>query len=910
MMNSRIRALSACVVFAALPVLAADGWVTLAGEWRFALDPADQGIQQRWFQKTLEDTIPLPGTTDEARKGTLNSARETEHLTRLYPFLGTAWYQRDITVPPNWTGQRIVLLLERTKTTRLWLDGTDLGTQNSLVAPHYYPLGSLTPGRHRLTLRISNREHPPIGDPHQISDQTQTNWNGVIGKIGLRVTAPVWIEDVQIYPDRAARKLQVRIELGNATGKPADGTLTLQAAGQPLSVPFLSAADRAVVNAEVAVGAGVLEWDEFSPSLSSLSVSLQSQTHRDRREMPYGFREFKAQGSQFRINGKTIFLRGRADNCVFPLTGYPPMDVEGWLRVFRIAKQHGLNHHRFHTWCPPKAAFEAADQLGVYLQPELPNWMAFGNPDHDDFVRAEGERILREFGNHPSFVMLSLGNELGGKQELMAPFVAHFRSLDPRHLYAQGTNNWFKTLAAGDDYWASFQVRGKKIRGSFGTVDAPLGHVQTGPPSTIKDYAAEIAGIPVPVVSHEIAEYQVGPDFSEIPKYTGVLSPRNLEAFRDRLEKAGMLGQAGDFQRASGALTVICYREDMEAALRTRGFGGFQLLDLMDFPGQGTALVGILNSLMESKGLVEPARWREYCSQTVPLVRFEKYTWTTGETFRAAVEVAHYGPKEIPGVEPSWSLRDSGGHTLASGRLGTAAIPQGTLTALGEIRIPLNAISAPAKLRLELTVADSRNSYDLWVYPDSVATAPGQVLVRRTLDNDARQALAAGKSVLLLPAPATLPGSIPGDFATDFWNYGMFRKIAQERKMPVAPGTLGILADPGHPAFSAFPTDFHSNWQWFHLVMNSRALILDSMPAGYRPLVQVIDNYERAHKLGSILELRVGPGKLLICTIDLPGQQDKPEARQLLHSLLRYMNSPQFAPVTAVDEAAVSRILK
>lgn len=902
------RIVLAGMLMAGLAAQAAEQWVPLGGEWRFALDPKNEGVTNMWFQAPLADRIQLPGTTDENHKGSLNEARETGRLTRLYPYVGAAWYQRDVEIPREWADKRVVLLLERTKTSRLWVDSNAVGEQNSLVAPHLYALGPLKPGSHQLTLRINNAEHPPIGDPHQISDQTQTNWNGVIGKLGLHATDPVWIEDVQAYPDRAARKVRLRVEVGNATGKPASGTLTLAAFSRRFSVT----GERATVEFDHALADGAGEWDEFSPKLLGLSVALESGKYRDRAQVTFGLREFTTRNSQFQINGKTVFLRGNVNNCEFPMTGYPPMTVDGWLRVFKIVKSYGLNHVRFHSWCPPEAAFEAADQLGVYLQPELPNWMAFGGKEHDDFLRAEGERILRSFGNHPSFVMLSLGNELGGKQALMAPFVKHFRELDGRHLYAQGTNNWFPTPDAGDDYWASFQVRGKHVRGSYATVDPPLGHVQTGPPSTLKDYTSEIAGIAVPVVSHEIGEYQVAPDIREPAKYTGVLRARNLEAFLARLIKNGMTNQADDFLRASGALAVLCYREDIEAALRTRGFGGFQLLDLVDFPGQGTALVGILNAFMDSKRLIEPVRWREFCSETVPLVRMAKFTWTTGETFTVAAEVAHYGPSEIAGAAPVWTLRDSRGSTLASGSLPTKPIPQGSLTTLGEIRIPLKEIPAPAKLRLELALQGTgfRNSYDIWVYPESVATAPGKVLISRALDDGTLKALASGGTVLLLPEPSALPKSIGGSFAPDFWNWGMFRKFAEERHMPIAPGTLGILCDPKHPALSHFPTESHSNWQWFHLLQNSRALILDSMPAGFRPTVQVIDNFERAHKLGVLFEARVGPGNLVVCSIDLPRLQDKPEARQFLHVLLEYMNSPLFAPPTAMDEAALQRILQ
>jgi len=508
--------------------------------------------------------------------------------------------------------------------------------------------------------------------------------------------------------------------------------------------------------------------------------------------------------------------------------------------------------------------------------------------------------------------MLALGNELGGKQELMAPFVKHFREIDSRHLYSQGTNNWFGMVDPNDDFWVSWQVRWQKIRGSYAAVDIPLGHVQIGPPSTNKDYIAEIDGLKVTIISTEIGQYQVYPDYCEIEKYTGVVRAKNFEIFRERLKRKGMLDQADDFFRASGALAVICYKEDIEAALRTRGFGGFQLLDLQDFPGQGTALVGILDAFMDSKGLITPAQWRQFCCETVPLVRMSKFTWTTNETFIAKAQIAHYGLSDLKDVTGVWMLKNSKGDTIASGRFPAKNIPQGSLPSLGEIQIPLKDCPAPAKLQLTLALEGTSfvNSYDIWVYPDTVDTTAGKVIISRKFDDAARHALALGKSVLLIPEPNDLNNSIEGAFASDFWNYGMFEKLAKERKMPVAPGTLGILCDPNHPALAGFPTDFYSNWQWFHLLRNSRSMILDAMPAGYRSIVQVIDNCERAHKLAVIFEAKIGTGKLLVCSIDLPGQKDKPEARQLLHSLLEYMNSDRFAPAVETDDSALRQIFK
>jgi hypothetical protein len=256
-------------------------------------------------------------------------------------------------------------------------------------------------------------------------------------------------------------------------------------------------------------------------------------------------------------------------------------------------------------------------------------------------------------------------------------------------------------------------------------------------------------------------------------------------------------------------------------------------------------------------------------------------------------------------------LQNAKGNTLASGRLPAQNIPQGTLTSLGDINIPLKDIASPAKLTLMFAIIPTTfNTYSIWVYPDKVDTSAGDCIISRKYDDVTREALNAGKSVLLIPEPNDLNNSLPGMFAPDFWNYGMFKKLAEGNKKPLAPGTLGILCDPAHPAFADFPTEFHSNWQWFNLLQNSRTMILDAMPAGYRPIVQVIDNLERAKKLGNVFEVKMGKGKLLVCSINLPAIQDKPEARQLLHSLLRYMNSDRFEPKTTIDDATLGRILQ
>jgi len=929
--------------------------LSLAGTWRFQLDPGNVGVEQQWFTRPLEDAVRLPGTTDENQKGTKKDERCEDRLSRVWYWKGPAWYQRDVVIPEAWKGKHITLLLERTKNTRVWVDKTFCGWEDTLSAPQWFDVtGAMTPGEHTLTVLVDNAKLPPVGPSHAVDERTQTNWNGIVGRMELRATAPVWLDDVQVYPDVAKKQAVVRAVVGNITGKAASGRITVGCESYNVAKPSAFPSQSFQVKAperENAVeftckpGDDVPIWDEFQPAMLRLNLELEStvggESIRDQRTVNFGLRQFAKERNRFTINGRTAFLRGKLDCCFFPLTGYPPMDKAGWLRVLSIAKSYGINHYRFHSWCPPEAAFEAADELGMYFQVELPNKRsAFGaaeskeaaiyNIDHLDvesslketslyeYGRREGELIFRAFGNHPSFIMFTLGNELGRSQG-MFEMVAHFKKIDPRHLYAQGSNNvhWNPGLAEGDDFWVTCKTsKTLPVRGAFFQGDYDKAHIENRPPSTMVDFSESIAGVPVPVVGHETGEFQVSPDFREIPKYTGVTRARNLEIFRDRLAAKNMLDQAHDFVRASGALSVICHREDIEASLRTPGLGGFQLLDLQDFPGQGTALVGMLNVFMESKGLITPEAWRQFCCETVPLLRMKKYTWTTDETFVGRVEVAHYGPADIPDASVTGTVTDSKGANVAGVSFPPTTIGQGRIVDVGEYSLPLDSAGIDAPQRLTITIAIEgtkyRNDYEIWVYPPKVDTSPAAgVRVVRALDPATMKHLQEGGRVLLLPDLKTLDDpnkSIAGSFQCDFWCWPMFKRAAEQMKIPVAPGTLGILCDPNVPALAAFPTEFHSNWQWWHLVKNSRPVILDETPATYRPLVQVIDNFARNHKLGLVFETKVGRGALLVCAIDLPGHQDKPEARQLLHSLLKYAASDRFAPKSELEADLLKKL--
>ena len=874
----------------------------LKGKWAFSID-----------NKTYDEVI-LPGTTDTNRKGTLNENRnETTFLSRYYKFEGRAWYSKEVVIPESWNGKVVRLFMERTRPTKVWVDDKYAGSNSYLSTPHVYDLsGFITPGKHRITVMVDNGDGIPAqirSSSHACTESTQTNWNGIIGRIELQALNNLHIKSVQVYPDYEKRMARVRIET-SLTKDMAGEKIIIHAEAfntkkkhsvKPLEV--LLEEGKSVYDLDYKLGKSALLWSDSDPALYKLDVAIEG---KDKKSVNFGLRNFEVDGMHFSINGNMTFLRGKHDACVFPLTGHTAMDVGEWRRYFRICKEYGINHCRFHSWCPPKACFDAADLEGIFLQPELPVWGSFNKESKElmDFLMKDGMAIQNEYSNHASFVLFALGNELSGDINVMKDFVNKFREVEKRHLYAYGSNIFLGTKGhvPGEDFLVTCRVGSAEdysthVRASFSFADAEEGgYLNNTYPNLIMNFDSALVKSKVPVIGHETGQFQTYPDFDEIKKYKGVLAPWNFEVFKNRLEKAGMADKAKDFFKASGAWSVELYRADIEMNLRSRYMSGFQLLDLQDYPGQGSAYVGILDAFMDSKGLIAPEKWREFCSEVVPLLVSEKYTWKGRENFAAEVKVANYGYSSLKGKTLSWSLKH-GGSVLKSGKL-CLGDGQGLLDA-GRMEMKLPDVKKACKMELTLSVngTEYRNSYPLWVYPAGKKLEKGDVKITRTLDGKTLDLLAEGAKVLLIPEKKDCGEvTVGGLFQTDYWNYRMFKSICDQIKKPSSPGTLGILTNPKHPLFVDFPTESHTNWQWYPVIKNSYPIIMDNMPKDYYPIVQVIDNVERNHKLGLIFEMKIGTGKLLICMADLEAAKNTPEGFQLYASILDYMNSAYFNP--------------
>lgn len=926
------------------------GHIRLDGQWHFYADEEQKYTGFPPEQSRFTDTIRLPGTTAQHRKGSGNSKTEDGCLTERYPYSGNAWFRREVHIPGELRGKKLVLFLERTRVTSLWVNGSYIGTQNSLCTPHSYDLTAFSGAQDlRILLCVNNSSYPSRGG-HMTSPDTQTNWNGVTGEIALHFFDTSCITRVKAIPDAASRTVTFRMH--------TEGSINMiKAQGEWVGIDgsICEIAPQILTVQKEPDGASCVTmrfdrnaplWDEYSPVIAR--ITLCPFGTQDKTEVSFGFADLRAQGTVFTSHDREVFLRGKHDGMIFPLEGAAPTDVESWLRVMRTAKSYGINHYRFHTCCPPDAAFTAADLLGIYMEPEIPFWGSLTAPGDEGYdpaeqayLIAEGRRILETFGNHPSFCMFSLGNELWGSAERMGEILRFYKQQEKRILFTQGCNNFqfWPNILPEDDFFVGVRLSKERlIRGSYGACDQPYGHVQSQRPSTMHSYDALIRpdAQPVieqadgtqeieiqygtgvkkvrldqavsglipdkPVVTHEIGQYVTYPDFDEMKKYTGVLEARNFGIFRNRLEKAGMLAQAKDFFTCSGKLAVQCYKEELEAAMRSEHVAGFQILDIQDFSGQGTALVGILDAFMDSKGLITPEEWRGFCSDSVLLGQFPDYCLTDSLTMQ--IKLRHYAPQSIPAPLHYTVMR--GQRIAAQGTLAVSVEGQG-LFDLGQITADLPPASAVHRIDVTLELGDVRNSYRLWQYPtfDAPTFESRDGLCITGELSQAKAALAEGGRVLFLPGALT--ACIKGFYCADFWCYPMFRSISESMGKELPVGTLGLCIDKRHPAVRAFRSEHWSTPQWYDIVTHADLAILDGTEIV--PIVQMIDNFERNHKLGLLFECRVGTGRLLVCTARLTEIMERPEVRVFAKSLLEYADSPAFQPEVLLTPDALDRII-
>ena len=792
-------------------------------------------------------------------------------LTPTKHYIGNAWYRRTVTVPEEWKGRTVTLFLERPHIeTTVYVNGQKAGHRMSLSVPHCYDVTEyLAWGRqNEIAICVYNGiENVCVGqDSHSVTDQTQGNWNGIVGRMELQAQPIIWRKKVIPH----LREKRVEIVINEQTY-------------------------------QIELGDDAEPWDEFHPQLYTRTLDYQGM----KVPVTFGLREISIEGRQFYVNGRPTFLRGTVENCCFPETGYAPMDKEAWLRVLRKCKEYGLNHMRFHSFCPPEAAFAAADEVGIYLQPEGPSWPNHGvklrrGQNIDAYLLEESRRIVDTYGHHPSFVMMAAGNEPAGD---WVPYC----------------NEWVRQMHAYDD---TKVYCGASVGGGWAWDEESEYHVKGGArgldwgnkaPQSQDDHYDGIlrprnykgeGDNQSPIIAHEQGQWCAFPDFREISEYSGAYKAGNFEIFRDLLRDNGMEAMAGKFLLASGKLQTLCYKYDIERNLRTKDYAGFQLLALNDYSGQGTALVGPLNVHWREKGYVTAKEWREFCSPVVLLARFPKFVYESSETLRVPIECMNASGGDLHESLLVYEIWQDGSRLVSCDSLQVGTVPIGKNHDMGTAVLNLGSIAAPSKMTLRARLGNlTQNHWDFWVYPNSPGNQGNlskHIYIADSLDAQALKVLKRGGTVLLTAAGrVTLGSDVVQHYLPVFWNTSWFKMRP--------PHTTGAYIDAEHPLFKhGFPTDDWSNLNWWELLNRAQVMNLMELPKDYQPPIQPIDTWQVSRKLGMVVEARVLKGKLLITTMDISRDLDRRiVARQMRMAILDYMQSRDFNPSLVLDVETV-----
>lgn len=915
----------------------------LSGEWKLLLDSEKAGIQNGFFKTAdYNQTIELPGTVSQQKKSPETSQRSTGYLTDPYKYEGWAWFEKTIKELPY---GKYRLILERTRVSTVWINGKQIGTNNSLVAKHFYDFEYSSSDSLKITVLISNVDYLIPGG-HMTSPDTQTNWIGITGEITLEKLENSRLENTTLGYELYNNEKILNIETEFLGIEKTDVEVEIE---NLISKKFVLENGKNLL--KLSLPENTVLWSHENPKLYKINLHLGNNTY----SYNYGFREFKAVEKHFEINGNKVFLIGKHDGMIFPETGFAPTDVESWLKVLKTAKDYGFNHYRFHTCCPPEAAFIAADQIGIYMAPELPFWGTVNAPDEPEFKKEsteylinEGYKILQNFSNHPSFVMMSLGNELWGSENYLDKIISMYKQVYPDILYTLGSNNfqfWPRTTP-NEDYFVGVRFSKEAlIRGSYAMCDAPLGFVQTDKPNTDHNYdvffkteeetassSAKEEEIEIqfgtgvkkvkssanachfvpnkPCISHEVGQYCAYPNFEENKRFTGVLKPYNFEAFENRLKEKNMLSQATDFFRDSSALMVQCYKTEIEAALRSNELSGFQLLDLQDFTGQGTAVVGILNAFMESKGIVESAQWKSFCNDTVLLASFDKYVYEENECLRVSVIFHNYSQKDFTNQFITAYIIDTDSDEILCEESFEIKENYSGNQELGVFTYKFENIDSYKKYAFLLILQDEQeedksfvNSYMLHAYPKPESETSGILNKLKTLDQveagdilitknsiTAKNESKNYRKIILLSekVDSNLPGftsndkisTVEGTYCTDFWCYPMFRSISESMNKPVPTGTLGLTIDKNSELLKGFPTDSYTTPKWYNIITHGTCINLEGKEI--QPVVQMIDNFERNWKLGLLYQTE----NIVVCTSRLWEISEEPEVALFLKSLM------------------------
>ncbi|MBI2301041.1 MAG: hypothetical protein HYU66_19185, partial [Armatimonadetes bacterium] len=831
--------------------------LSLDGRWEFRFDADGRGEAERWFEpgRPFDRHLQVPGCWDAQGVGAPNDKMR-------HNAVGIGWYRRVVRLPAGWRGKRVWLTVGGVhRSARAWCNGRPVGEH--LGYPTAFRLDltpALVPGEvQRIVLAVDSRRdaaRDPLVGAFDLIDYMDLTWGGIYEHVGLEATGDGWIDDAFAIPDPARRRVTVKVALAGAgasrlacrVGGFADATVGIPAGQTEAAV-------------ELALPGAPL-WTPDDPHLLTAEVTLRrGGTVLDRLDVRFGLRRLEATPDGFRLNGDRFFLRGYGDDYTFPREIAAPASVESWRRYLRRRKEFGFNGVRHHSTMLSESYLRAADEVGMFVQPELP--IAY-----EQFFRAataEGRKLyrqvwsdcIRQMRNHPSVFGWCMGNEQWQGFDLGQELYDLAKALDPTRPVIDTDGMGAGTARPSLDYHSVQFNEGVlpwgASRGKYAVKDTPR-----------------------PLIVHEMSNISVLPDPADIPKYDGGIRPFWLEQMRDAVKQQGLEQRLPAMLSASRRLQASLLKLNLEAVRLNPIIDGHHQWLFRDYWTQRS---GFVNQFDEARAIT-PAAARQFIAPAVLLCDRERVSYRCGEAIPLRLFLSDLRPRDAALLR---EVRVSLGRASATlkppqavGGRGVIGPWTGTLTA------PTR--KAPARLELSAAAGPVRNGWPIWVFPP-VPPAPAGVVVRSRLSRPLLDRLAAGATVVIAGDARPFP-FLNAPFKPAWWK--------GDDSGDHSFGNLFL----DHPALRGFPADGYGDLQAYNLLNGRPVVMLDDVPGGLEPIVWCLDVPWRMRRKAYLFEARVGQGRLLFSTFNLSptARAADPAAEWMYVCLTRYAAGPEFQP--------------
>ncbi len=908
---------------------------SLDGQWSFQLDPDNFGDQEQWQApaKKLSGTIIVPGAWDAQGYGP-----ETDKMR--HNFIGKGWYKRTVYVPAAGEGHRFYLKFGGVyRDVRVWVNGREAGYHIGYVSQFEFDVTPFVqPGRPaEITLCVNSKQQidiDPLMGCIDIIDHLFSFWGGIQGHVDLERRNATWLDELFVQPQLSADRVLVSARVSGAAGGADTVRLEVfgpdgnQAATSELLLIRAFAGERLEISAGLP---GAPRWTPESPKLHRGRLTLlQGQQVVDTIETRFGMRSIEIRGSDFYVNGIKYYLNGYGDDAVYVETIAPPSDKQFYLDRLKVAKNYGFNFVRHHSHFVNPEYYEACDEIGMFVSPELPiAYPRFYNRakgvGRDLYLKEWSVAIIR-YRNHPSIFDWCVGNELWDGVDLAPQFMNVARKLDPTRPFVDS-----------DGLFPPGFIDGTKDRPTLDFYSVMF-EILTLPLENPDKFAT---GTPLkPIVGHEEGNFVHFPRLDSIPLYDKTpFKPFWLTVARDKIAEQGLLAETPNWSLQSEKLYYLCHKINLEALRKNPKISGYHWWLLQPWYPGSNGLVDIHRRDLSNT----PERVRQINAPIVLLQDGLDLNYRGNQTVRLQLSTSNYSPAALQSPELSWEVRRAG-KIVHEGRCPAGEVAQGQIVPLGFIEFKLADSTGPEKFEIKVALKAGgqtvTNQWDSWVYPakapaleerhplyasadllpmltayqPKLIPARGElpspaVYVVRQPDERLIKVAERGSSVVIL-SPA---GVFPTDVTTfkSAWWLGVF---------PGDSNAGTVVYD--SPVTKAMTPDGWCDGGWFRLLQGAQTVILDDLPAQPDVVIRALNvhsaptgftrelDYDFIWRNKSLLfETRVGEGSWIVSGLNFDSalRHGGPEGPWLLTQLLaRAQTLPQPAgaiPVQTLRDA-------